>query len=270
MAIRSILVNIDIDTSSPALLTASIDLAERFGAELVGFAGAEPSAVVAGLEGGATIGEIFAQGAHGHRKPRWRPSPRSSAPACPHTSSRSGGPRAQSHRRDREPRALRRPHRHRIGAGRERQPRPRRRRPAAQAGRRVGRRGGAGKVKAEKVVVGWKDTREARRAVADALPLLKAADEVLVGTVEERDYSAEWSSLNDVVHWLELHEVKVRGEILPLSGSPAETVATAAASIGADLVVTGGYGHSRLREWLLGGVTEELLSMPTISRLMSN
>jgi nucleotide-binding universal stress UspA family protein len=122
----------------------------------------------------------------------------------------------------------------------------------------------------EKVVIGWKDTREARRAIVDALPFLEQASEVFVGLVEERDYAQEWTSLKDVLHWLERHGIKVRGEIVPSAGTPAETIISTAASMGADLVVTGAYGHSRLREWLFGGVTQGLLGAPTTNRLMSN
>lgn len=116
----------------------------------------------------------------------------------------------------------------------------------------------------------WKDTREARRAVADALPFLARASDVLVVAVDEGDYGAERPSLTDVVAWLTAHEVKVRGDILPMAGTTAATIKTAAASMGADLVVSGGYGHTRLREWLLGGVTEDLLQTQTINRLFSN
>jgi nucleotide-binding universal stress UspA family protein len=125
-------------------------------------------------------------------------------------------------------------------------------------------------IQGQKIVVGWKDAREARRAVSDALPFLKNATEVFVAEVEERDYSSEWTSLKDVLHWLELQGVKARGEIVPLAGSTAETIVSAASDMGADLIVTGAYGHSRLREWLFGGATLELLGESTINRLMSN
>jgi nucleotide-binding universal stress UspA family protein len=103
-----------------------------------------------------------------------------------------------------------------------------------------------GEVLGEKVVIGWKDTREARRTIVDALPFLEQAREVFVGLVEERDYAAEWTSLKDVLHWLERHRSKARAAIVPSAGSPAETIMSTAASMGADLVVTGAYGHSRL------------------------
>lgn len=273
MEIRSILVNLDLNTSSPALITAAVDLAGRFGAELIGFAGAEPPTVLLGLEGGgASLGEIYAQeratieeaiesvaakfraSVPAQIRSQWRGLVLNPTDAvvglarCADlivTGTRLGG----------EPGARE------IDVGDV----------LLRAGRPVLVTGaGVGKVVADKVVVGWKDSREARRAIADALPFLKAASEVLVVTVEEQDYRAEWSSINDVVHWLEQHGVKMRHDIVPMSGSAAETLTAAASAIGADLVVTGGYGHSRLREWLMGGVTADLLGKSTLNRLLSN
>jgi nucleotide-binding universal stress UspA family protein len=125
-------------------------------------------------------------------------------------------------------------------------------------------------VKARNVVVAWKDTREARRAVSDALPLLRGADQVLVATVDEGDYGSERARLETLVSWMHLHGVPARGEVLPMGQGLANTIHNAAAAIGADLIVAGGYGHSRFREWLLGGMTRELLDQPTISLFLSN
>ncbi len=120
------------------------------------------------------------------------------------------------------------------------------------------------------VVIAWKDSREARRAVVDALPFLRGADQVLVATVDEGDYTSERSRLDGIVSWLHLHGVPARGEVLPMGDSLSNTIHNAAAAIGADLIVAGGYGHSRFREWLLGGMTQELLDQPSVSLLLSN
>jgi len=124
--------------------------------------------------------------------------------------------------------------------------------------------------KAGNIVIAWKDSREARRAVADALPFLRGADQVLVATVDEGDYTRERTRLDAIVSWLHLHGLPARGEVLPMGQSLSNTIHNAAAAIGADLIVAGGYGHSRFREWLLGGMTQELLEQPTVNLFLSN
>jgi nucleotide-binding universal stress UspA family protein len=129
---------------------------------------------------------------------------------------------------------------------------------------------GMRKLKTSKVLIAWKDTKEARRAVTDALPLLKLAEDVAVVVVDEGNLAAERDSMLDVVAWLASHDVKARGDVLPDAGGVAQTIMRAAADNHADLVVSGAYGHSRLREWLLGGMTHEILEAPGINRLLSN
>jgi nucleotide-binding universal stress UspA family protein len=121
---------------------------------------------------------------------------------------------------------------------------------------------------ARAVVVAWKDTRESRRAVRDALPILKRADQVLVVTASSslRDESAE-----DVSDWLRRHGVQSRPSVR--SGdipSTAEELLDVAADIGADLIVSGAYGHSRTREWFFGGATRDLLESSRACLLMSH
>lgn len=124
---------------------------------------------------------------------------------------------------------------------------------------------------AQKVLVAWKDTREARRAVADAMPFLVHAREVLVATVEEQNRTYAMTTANDVVRFLINHGARARGEIFDCSEpTEGETVIGIVKQFGADLIVSGAYGHSRLREWLLGGVTRSLLREGTLNRLMSS
>lgn len=120
------------------------------------------------------------------------------------------------------------------------------------------------------VLVAWKDTREARRAVSDAMPLLQLAEQVDVVCVDEGDYGRERAELDSVADWLRAHKVKVAQDVLPLGGTVAETITNAAVQSGCDLVVSGGYGRTRLREWLFGGVTRDLLGSPRLNRMMSN
>lgn len=124
---------------------------------------------------------------------------------------------------------------------------------------------------AHKVVVAWKDTREARRAVADAMPFLVHAREVLVATVEEQERQHAMETVTDVVRHLMNHGARARGEVFRCDEpSDGETLIGVAKQFGADLIVSGAYGHSRLREWLLGGVTRSLLREGSLNRLMSS
>lgn len=129
---------------------------------------------------------------------------------------------------------------------------------------------GATEIRLETVLVAWKDTREARRAVADALPLLKLARHVFVASVDEDDYSAEREDLKDILGWLETHGIKAKGDVLPFQGSVVDTLEVSATSLGAEVVVAGGYGHTRLQEWLFGGATYDLLRASKRHRFLSN
>lgn len=129
-----------------------------------------------------------------------------------------------------------------------------------------------GELRGECVLVGWKDTREARRAVSDAIPFLCDAQEVVVQEICARDAveDAERHTAA-VVDRLKRHDIPARAEVViaPPGQIAAELDATAK-SIGADLVVAGGYGHSRLGEWLFGGVTRHFLKHPACFRLFSH
>lgn len=112
----------------------------------------------------------------------------------------------------------------------------------------------------DRVVIGWKDTREARRAIADALPMLKAASKVsLVEIAAKEDLHAARSCLGEVVVWLGRHGVTADADVRPSAGDDAARLSAMAEERGANIVVAGAYGHSRIREWALGGVTRALL-----------
>jgi len=112
-----------------------------------------------------------------------------------------------------------------------------------------------------KVLVAWKDTREARRALHDALPILARSEAVKV--VEVFEWKGERSDtearLADVVSWLALHGVKGSGSAVEMKGDAESDIETIAGDFSADLVVAGGYGHTRLGEWIFGGMTRSLL-----------
>ncbi len=119
---------------------------------------------------------------------------------------------------------------------------------------------GAAGLKLTRALVCWKESREARRAVADALPFLKASNEVdVVELVREHEIEAAQRRLADVGDWLARHGVEASCLAWPLNGAEATGIAEIARDLGADLIVAGAFGHSRLREWAFGGVTRDLL-----------
>jgi nucleotide-binding universal stress UspA family protein len=126
-------------------------------------------------------------------------------------------------------------------------------------------------VRAENIVVAWKDAREARRAVADAMPFLAAARRVAVATIDEDDTGEARQSVADVVAFLARHGVKAEPMVINDGKMEAiDAIGKVAAEIGADLGVGGGYGPSRLREWAFGGMTRSLLGKSGLHRLFSN
>jgi len=113
-----------------------------------------------------------------------------------------------------------------------------------------------------KIVVAWKDARECRRAVSDALPFLKRAQKVVIVSIEcaEASSAAQSEALVEVARRLEGHDVNACVEIAPKgAGTVTESIEDAASRHDADLIVAGAYGRPRLEEWWLGGVTEDLV-----------
>jgi nucleotide-binding universal stress UspA family protein len=127
-------------------------------------------------------------------------------------------------------------------------------------------------LRAEHVVIGWKDTREARRAVQDALLLLRQAARVtIVEACRPGEEESSLARLDDVVRYLARHGiVGVAKVMLEQKGSGAAQLIEVAQAEKADLLVTGAYGHSRLGEWMFGGMTRELLAISPICCLMSH
>ena len=126
---------------------------------------------------------------------------------------------------------------------------------------------------AKRVLVGWDESREAARAVADAMPLLAAADMVSVLAVDPQpgpDGEGDLPVVDLAVH-LARHQVKAQIERTPSAGVPVgDVLLSRAADLGANLLVMGAYGHSRARELLLGGATRTILASMTIPVLMSH
>jgi nucleotide-binding universal stress UspA family protein len=121
------------------------------------------------------------------------------------------------------------------------------------------------------VLICWDGSRAAARAVADALPFLKKAKQVEVLIVSEKPNKANEIPGADLGQHLARHGLKV--EIKHITASDigvAPTILSYAADSGTDMIVMGGYGHSRLREFVLGGVTRGMLESMTVPVLMSH
>ena len=108
------------------------------------------------------------------------------------------------------------------------------------------------------VVIAWTDTRECRRAVMDALPMLHGADRVTLVEASNDPVGAR-DGIDDLSGWLDRHGLGADRIVSRIRGSGAQTVAAIATQVEADLVVAGAYGHSRIREWAFGGVTRDPL-----------
>jgi nucleotide-binding universal stress UspA family protein len=122
----------------------------------------------------------------------------------------------------------------------------------------------------ETAIVAWNGSREAARAVQDALPLLAASASVTVLLVNPEE-DADIEDADGLVGHLARHGLNaqkriVREDILAVS----DVVLTQVAALGADLLVMGAYGHSRLREMILGGVTREILRKMSVPILMAH
>jgi nucleotide-binding universal stress UspA family protein len=137
-----------------------------------------------------------------------------------------------------------------------------------------------GPAPARHILAAWNASREAGRALQDALPLLRRADSVTVAIYDADARPGVFGEPPgaDVLAWLERHGVLAtlvlgqseRQGILKRSGNVGEQLLALAAERDCDLLVMGAYGHSRFRESLLGGVTRSVLEASTLPLLMSH
>ncbi len=124
------------------------------------------------------------------------------------------------------------------------------------------------------VLVAWKENRESARAVTAALPLLKHAEEVRVVSFDEDDEGS--SALHGagpmgITTYLQRHGVHARFQRHQSAGNPVgEELLSLAADGASDLLVMGCYGHSRMRERVLGGVTRSVLEAMTLPVLLAH
>lgn len=113
----------------------------------------------------------------------------------------------------------------------------------------------------DRILVAWKDTTESRRAISAALPLLRKATELtileIVSDAEAQD--AATARVADVANWLQRHNIQASARVELSAGDTGSQLDAIASEARIDIIVAGAYGHSRLREWIFGGVTRHLL-----------
>jgi nucleotide-binding universal stress UspA family protein len=121
------------------------------------------------------------------------------------------------------------------------------------------------------ILAAWKDTREARRAFTDALPLMLEAETAVVLEVADLDdlKPVQWR-VEDVARWLARHGVRALPEAVTVNTNENRALAEEIASRAPDLVVAGAYGHNRMNEWVFGGVTRDVLLEAGCPVLMSH
>jgi nucleotide-binding universal stress UspA family protein len=126
-------------------------------------------------------------------------------------------------------------------------------------------------LKLDRVMVCWDGSRNSARAAADAMPFLVRAKVVeIVAVSGERGKSKEVPGA-DIAKHLARHGLNVElHDIVTRDTDVASTILSHAADCAADLIVMGGYGHSRLREIILGGATRGMLTAMTVPTLMSH
>ena len=274
MSYKSILLNLDIDSPIEPLTRAGIDLAKRFDAQLIGFCAADaPLPVTMAPEGAALAAELWEQSRDEIRKrfkdlrgefnslvagsvnADWRDAienpdhavVRNSRLADLIVTSASQGASTGDTYRKVDPGSFV------LRAGR----------PVLVAAH------GTAHIPAGRVAVAWKDTREARRAVADSVPLMAMANEVTIVAVDPNPDDWIRDGVKDVTSFLACHGITARTELLK-SHEEANRLVDFLASVNAEVIVSGAYGHSRLREWVFGGVTRSLLDEVWLNRLMSS
>ena len=105
------------------------------------------------------------------------------------------------------------------------------------------------------------DSAETRRALPAALPLLRRASELTVVEIvsDDSERAAANARVADVVKWLQHHGIAASARVEPSAGDVGSQLDAIAAEARIDLVVAGAYGHTRLSEWIFGGVTRHLL-----------
>ncbi|WP_422649998.1 Universal stress protein [Cupriavidus sp. H18C1] len=120
------------------------------------------------------------------------------------------------------------------------------------------------------VMIAWDGGREAARAVADAMPFLRRADRVTAVAMTTPERQEEGAPLEDLLVYLRRHGVDASGINEPDTPQPGPALLAVATTLSADLIVAGGYGHSRMRELMMGGATRSLIRASRVLVLLSH
>jgi nucleotide-binding universal stress UspA family protein len=121
------------------------------------------------------------------------------------------------------------------------------------------------------VVIAWDLSKSAARAVGDALPILKRASAVHAVTVPGEKEIPTGDPAAPLIEYLAVHEVRVVARQIEIQDRHVGTaVLEAAANLKADLLVMGAFGHSRVKEFVLGGATKEVLDAAALPVLMAH
>ncbi len=123
----------------------------------------------------------------------------------------------------------------------------------------------------KRILVAWNGSQEATRAVSNAIPLLTSAENVYVMAVNSKPVGDDSLQSEDMVRYLQRLGVRARVEdVHGVEIDAGNELLSRAADLSADLIVMGCYGHSRLKEWVLGGATRTVLESMTVPVLMSH
>ncbi|MGH6911094.1 MAG: universal stress protein [Phenylobacterium sp.] len=120
------------------------------------------------------------------------------------------------------------------------------------------------------VAIAWDGGARAARAVADAMPLLAKADTVRILVVTGEKSSVDAGAADELVRHLATHRVTATVDEAPVGRGIGQTLVDYAATRRLDLLVMGGYGHARAREFILGGATSRMLADPPCPILLSH
>lgn len=123
----------------------------------------------------------------------------------------------------------------------------------------------------QRIVIAWDGSREAARAVADALPLLTQASAVWALSIDAKAEDGETQPAEDLCRFLGDHGISAKPDRLQTDGcSESDVLLSRLVDLGADLLVMGCYGHTRVRELVLGGMTRTILRHMTVPVLLSH
>jgi len=256
MSYRSLMVHFDASAGARARLQLAVELANRFKAALIGVAGPPYLSAAAGgiADALAAVEKEFRASAQSVKNVEWRGRPVWSSVLIPQEARAADliaigpGPSRWDFADSQDPGVTI------LSAGR----------PVLFVPREVHL------LDARRIVVAWKDTREARRAVWDALPFLRNAESVEIVEVNEQSLRGRGAA-DDVADYLIRHGVVIGTKAcLKAEGPIADEIIRFAQEEKADLIVDGAYGHSRVGEWAFGGVTRGLLASTPVCCLFSH